>query len=225
MTDKVQFEKYKPLVTPKGVARYPWLSKPDDKFNKLEFNTGLLLDPEEPEAKKLLGILDKIVERAAAAVKAEDPKGFKASEINPAYTPELDENKEPTGRVLIRAKTKAKQTMKSGEVVDVELTIVDSAKNKLPKGKAVYGGSELKLAVRPAPYFMPPQKRGKTEVPGMIGVTLYLLGVQVIHLVSGGDAASMFDTEEGDVFDSEDVFDTAEPKADADDDSDDDDLY
>jgi hypothetical protein len=205
-----KFDRYDILVTPKGVAAFPWLTKPDTKFNEEGvYKTGLAFDPEDPAFVKFKKKIEAIHKEAVAAVKESGKK--KVTVVSP-FRPEEDEEGEPTGRIIINAKSKAKQKYRDGTIQDVTLNIVDAKRNEVPSSTPVYGGSVLRLAVRPAPYFM----------QGKCGITLYISGVQVIELQSGGGgAADFFDEEEG--YETEDVSES--PFEDDAEDEDEDDLY
>jgi len=53
-------EKAKVLFTPKGTAKYPWLFKPDTRFDEEGvYHMGLLLDPKDPEVATFLASIKK----------------------------------------------------------------------------------------------------------------------------------------------------------------------
>ena len=52
--------KAKVLFTPKGTAKYPWLFKPDTRFDEEGvYHMGLLVDPKNPEVAAFLAFLKK----------------------------------------------------------------------------------------------------------------------------------------------------------------------
>lgn len=222
MSDPV-FAKNKPIVTPKGVAVFPWLTRADTKFKEEgEYRTGLAVDPADPAVKAFVASIKEIQKEAVAACKAVSKKKF---EIAPVFTKELDDQEAETGRILFRAKTSATRTGKDKRVVETPLKIVDAHKNKHPSSVPVYGGSLLKLVVSVVPRL----------VKGTLYLSLYIVAVQVLELVSSSGAEDMFDEEEGYTADAaaaaadSDAFDDADADAgddeDEDEDEDDSDMY
>ena len=212
---KPVFAKEKTTVTPAGVAGFPWLTKADFQFDEGgKYKTNLIFNADDPGLAALKKKIAPIHKAAKTAVLATGTKEGKITMVSP-FKPETDESGNDTGRIMISAHTTA--TQKVGDKnVNVNLTIVDSRKKALAESTPVYGGSVLKLAVRPAPYFM----------QGNLGITFYLSAVQVIELASGGDAASLFDEEEGGFENEEtpaDSFDSTD--ADVDPGADDADFY
>jgi hypothetical protein len=187
---------YVKITTPKGVAKYPWLNKPSTAFNKNEYKTGLLLDPNEEEVQKFLSSLDELAEQSAQAqrdkfVKEGKPALAKGVKIKSPYKNEIDkETGEETGLIELSFSTQAVD--KKGNSKKVGL-FDSKAKAINPEEVQVGGGSLIKVNFTPSMYYMPTNKEA--------GVKLYLNAVQVIELRSfggGGDASSYgFGEEEG----------------------------
>ena len=176
-----QYPKYPLMTTPKGVAVFPWLTRADTKFNKDGvYHTGLALDPNDPGVPEFLAKLDEIHAEAVEITKKS--LGKAKIKAQPIYEPEEDEDGNPTGRVIIKCKTNA---VKNGAKVD--LAIFDAKRNPHPKNIPVYGGSVLRIAVGPSARY----------VQSKLFVTLYIVGVQVIELQTGGGVSGMFDEEDG----------------------------
>ena len=113
--------------TDKGIAQYPWLTKPDFAFDSAgQYKVNLKMSPEE--AKELVDEVRKI---------AKDEFGDKADKARMPF------KKDPeTGEVIIITKSKFKPK------------IVDSAGHIIPDHATpqIFGGSQLKLAGTIYPY-------------------------------------------------------------------------
>jgi hypothetical protein len=168
----------KTLIQVRGVARYPWLNKPDTKFKaEGQFKVDLEIDAETAEP--LLSQFEDIraAEIAAAKVKL---KGKKPKEADLPLVPKLDEEGNETGTYLLKAKmTASGVSKKTGKPWSRVVPIFD-AKGK-PANPQIYGGSELILSIEP---------RGWANPKGECSVTCYLEGVQVIKLAKGSGGAS-----------------------------------
>ncbi len=120
-------DKYMKLVTPKGVAKYPWLTKADTKFNPDGvYKTDLLLSSEEakPLAKQLKEFYDK---------------HFNNKKGKMPYFKEVDDNDKETGNVVFRFKTKNKPALFDSD-------------GKPMQNVNVFGGSQVKVSATAAPY-------------------------------------------------------------------------
>ena len=187
------------IVSPVGTLFYPWLGRPDDKFdpNKPVYKTGLLLDANAPAVQTLLTKLDELadaafeqaIEQAKSAAKT--PKALKeVKEIKRAapYKPEEDDNGEETGRILTRFKMNAKYTdKKTNKTIELRPDVFNAANKKLDATKTqISGGTRAQLAFQAVPYCSASNKEA--------GISLRMIGVRVIELVSGGarDGASLF---------------------------------
>lgn len=198
-------KKFNPrFVSPRGVARYPWLNKPDTKYNPegeykvtLQFADAELDKPithkkfPEYDGKTLRQILDEAAEAAyqEARSKAKNAADKKKIQKADPYQPVCDEEGNETGDVTLHFKMRAKvTTKKTREVFEQKPFMVDAKRN--PTTAVVFGGSELKISFEVIPYFVASSKTA--------GVTLRMKNVQVLSLAerqSGG--ADEFDEEEG----------------------------
>ena len=163
------------FTTPKGVAQYPWLSKPDTKFSEEgEYKVSLILSKEEA-----IPILKQINEVFAENVAAESKKngGKDIKKAPPPYMEQLDDAGNSTGKVILKFKSKAAY---KPAIFDAKgIPMIDSN---------VWGGSEIKINGSIAPYY--------TTLIGA-GVALRLRAVQVIQYVDASTgAASKFGFEE-----------------------------
>lgn len=181
MTKKTKAVRY---VTPKGTAQYPYLTKPDTKFNPDgEYKISLELDA--ADAQEITSFLDEQLAQSIAKAK-EDNKGKKIKEGDAPYS--VDEN---TGKVTVRFKLKAKVTPKNGDPFEQKVALFDAKGMPIGSSATVGGGSKVKVAYEIIPYY--------TAIAGA-GISLRLRAVQVIDLVeysSGGAGAFGFGEEDG----------------------------
>ena len=163
------------FTTPKGVAQYPWLSKPDTKFSEEgEYKVSLILSKEE--AIPILKQINEVfAENVAAEVKKNGGKDIKKAP--PPYMEQLDDAGNSTGKVILKFKSKAAY---KPAIFDAKgIPMIESN---------VWGGSEIKINGSIAPYYTP--------LIGA-GVALRLRAVQVIQYVDASTgAASKFGFEE-----------------------------
>jgi hypothetical protein len=199
------------LTTPVGVAKYPWLNKPDTKFDPQGvYRVQLALDPEKHE--EFLARLDEMVEKSVAQAKADlrknKPQDIDKIIVKPAYEKEYDSDGEETGMVEIKFKMKHIINTKNG---DITLTpdLFDGKGNVInPKEVNIYGGSKMRINFTPRAYYMASTK--------MAGVSMQLNAVQVIELVERGSDSSFYGFGEvDDGFDSN-VYTSSESGGDTD---------
>ena len=167
--------------TPKGVAIFPYLNKPDTKWKpEGEFKTKQRIPTEDAE--KLIEIIEAAQAEAEAEAKVKAKAKNKLKSVKAAdlpYSAELDDNEEETGNTLFNFKSTASGvSKKTGKEWSRKLAIFD-AKGK-PLKKDIYGGSTLIVAFTAEPWVNP-----KFEY----GVKLQMEAVQVIDLVSTGGGA------------------------------------
>ena len=176
-------------TTPKGTAKYPWLNKPDTKFNPDGDYKVTLVVPVE-EADTIMQFLDEQMAASEAKAKKDNP-GKKVKVADAPYS--VDED---TGNVEINFKLKAKVTMQSGDSFEQQPALFD-AKGKPLSDVNVGGGSKIKVSYECVPFY--------TALIGA-GISLRLRAVQVIDLVefSGGAAAGAYGFGEEDGFEAED---------------------
>ena len=164
------------FTTPKGIAQYPWLSKPDTKFNEEgEYKVNLVLTKEDATP-----VIEQINAAFAENLKVqikENGKDIKTA--NPPYMDELGDDGKPTGNVIIKFKSKA-----------LYPPAIFDAKGDVMKESNIWGGSEIRVNGSIAPYYV--------KLIGA-GVSLRLRAVQVIQYVEGGTgSADRFGFEEVD---------------------------
>jgi hypothetical protein len=184
-------EKKPRFTTPKGTAQYPYLTKPDTKFNP-EGEYKLKLELDAADAGELISFLDEQVELSVAAAK-KDPKnaGKKIKVGDAPYSVN-----EETGKASFNFKLKAKVTTKSGETFEQRPAIFD-AKGKPITDVNIGGGSKVKVAYEVVPFY--------TALVGA-SISLRMKAVQVIDLVefSGGASAEGYGFGEEEGYEAED---------------------
>jgi len=175
------------IVTPQGVAVYPWLNTPDTKFNSDgEFKVSLKVPAEA--ATPLISQLDKIIENFKSEAAHKDPKVSRMG-LNMPYEEEVDDQGNTTGSYLFKFKQKAKLKTQDGRTIDMKIALLDATRT--PTQVLVGGGSQIKIAATVAPYVMNTTKS--------VGLSLRPYAVQILELVkvSAGSAADVFNDEDG----------------------------
>lgn len=201
------------FFTPIGVFKYCHLNKPDTRYKEEgEFSVHVLLDKDDPEVQKLMKQLDRRYEACAdAAREAFDEangqqkakwkkKGLTEPTLNPWYEEEYDDEGDPTGNIIIKAKTKAVfQDRKTGKMVNKTVKLVDGRGQVIPAKKRplVYGGTMGRIAFGVGNTFIPKDAD--------CYMSFYLNEVQITKLVSGGASSSAFGAVEDSDFDSDEL--------------------
>jgi len=178
-------------TTPAGIAQYPYLTKPDTKFNP-DGEYKISLEIKDPTlSAPLVTFLDEQFAASVAKAKKENA-GKKIKEGDVPYS--VDED---SGKVTVRFKLKAKVTPKQGDPFEQRPAIFD-AKGKPLMDAKIGGGSKVKVAYELVPYY--------TAIAGA-GVSLRLKAVQVIDLVefSGGASADAYGFGEEEGYEAEDT--------------------
>jgi len=177
------------LTTPKGVAVYPHLSKPDTKFNK----NGVYTVKLRLEGAEALAFAKQI--NAVAKIKVEELRTEKgAKKVKAADLPisrETDKDGTETGALVFSFKMNATGKNKAGEVFTRQPAIFN-AQGVPDKTMRIGGGSTIRVSYELVPY-----DRVSTETKGMFlaGASLRLYAVQVIELVEFGGNAEYFGFE------------------------------
>ena len=200
MAEKKKAERF---VSPKGLASYPYLTKPDTKFNPDgEYKVSLIVAGDD--ASKAIAFLTEKHNASVAQAKKENAgKRVKEGEL-----PFIEND---DGTVTFKFKMKAKVTPKKGDPFEQKPALFDAKGKPLTGEPKIGGGSTIKVSYEVVPYY--------TAIAGA-GVSLRLKAVQIIELKEysgGGNAESYgFGEEEGFEADEEDndpPFDTDETTA------------
>ncbi|KWS03729.1 T7-like phage ssDNA-binding protein [Lysobacter capsici AZ78] len=199
----------KRYVSPKGTAIWPRLNQPDTKFDADGvYSAKLAFDGFDEAANKLIAELTAVREAEFRKYLSENPKFKKVAKLVDFFSAELDDEGEETGRTLMNFKMKAKVTAKkTGKVYVMKPVIVNAKKAILKNPPNIGGGSQLKVSFEVMPYFNAKDKE--------FGLSLRLVGVQIIDLVEfggGAAAANDFDDEEG--YDADGAEDSSEDSED-----------
>tara|TARA_R100001510_G_scaffold57687_1_gene66862 strand:+ start:5476 stop:6147 length:672 start_codon:yes stop_codon:yes gene_type:complete len=173
------------VTTPTGVALYPWLTKPDTKYNEDgEYKVNLVLSKEE--AKPLIKTINDVFEEnLKSEMKKQKKKDIKTA--NPPYSEQLDDNGVPTGKLIFKFKSKAAYK-----------PAIFDAQNNVLVDPPIWGGSEIKVNAGLYPYASPLHGAG---------VSLKIRAVQVIALVEGSEGAGRFGFDKTSGYDSKDGVD------------------
>lgn len=182
---KNQYEK---MVSPAGIAVWPYLNSPDTKFDNGgagEYKVSVKLT--EAAAQPVIDKLQKILDQYQAEEISQNPKVKQFTPRLPIEE-EVDDQGNLTGNWLLKVKQKAQITTANG-IVDMKVALFDAKRR--PTNAEIGGGSTLKVATTIVPYTMPSNKA--------VGISLRLYAVQVLNLVEGGSEGdgSMFDVEDG----------------------------
>jgi hypothetical protein len=194
-------------TTPRGLAVYPHLTKPDTKFDargvySTKFTT---LDPADEQ--KLQALIDEKMQESLAAAKNEAKNPNKVKLADTPYT----EN-EKTGRLEFNFKMWASgEVKKTGEKFTQKPTIFDASGTPITKVLRIGGATELKVSYEIVPFY--------TAKVGA-GVTLRLKAVQILKLVEfGGANADYFGFDKEDGFSGNDAEGIAGAEKDSEDDA------
>lgn len=172
-------------TTPAGIAQYPYLTKPDTKFNP-DGEYKISVEIPGAAAQDTVTFLDEQFAASVAKAKKDNP-GKKIKEGDVPYSIAED-----TGKVTVRFKLKAKVTPKQGDPFEQRPALFDAKGKPIGAEAKIGGGSKVKVAYEMVPYY--------TAIAGA-GISLRLKAVQVIDLVefSGGASSEAygFGQEEG----------------------------
>ena len=181
MAEKKKAERF---VSPKGTASYPYLTKPDTKFNPDgEYKVSLIVASDAASK-----VIDFLTEQHNAAV-AKAKKESAGKRVKEGDLPFIEND---DGTVTFKFKLKAKVTPKNGAPFEQKPVLFDAKGKPLVGELKVGGGSTIKVSYEVVPYY--------TAIAGA-GISLRLKAVQIIELkeYSGGSTADSygFDEEEG----------------------------
>ena len=155
------------ITTSVGTAQYPWVNTPSTKFvPEGEYSCNIILTKQEGESiiKKIQPILDKKQQEQA------EETGKKVKTYDLPVQLEGD-------TYILKAKLKpVNGKSKDGSEYTRSLGLFDSKGNPWDREVIIRGGSKVRLNVRPKSWFSP--------LLG-VGISLELLGVQVIELADG----------------------------------------
>jgi hypothetical protein len=185
-------KKYDQLTVPSSIVRYAFVDKPRvTKFNAQgEFSLDVRVSAEYGKGliEKLRPYAEAVHSEALANAKPGDKdKVRKWTDYLPVEEEKDRDTGEPTGEYVVKMKQAAFIKGKDGNPIALSVPVYDSAKPpQLTKGLKIGRGSVVRSTVQIVPFTSP---GGKSY-----GVTLRLIGVQVVKLVEwtgGRDADSL----------------------------------
>ena len=178
-------------TTPAGIAQYPYLTKPDTKFNP-DGEYKISVEIPGAAAQDTVTFLDEQFAASVAKAKKDNP-GKKIKEGDVPYSVNDD-----TGKVTVRFKLKAKVTPKQGDPFEQRPALFDAKGKPIGTDAKIGGGSKVKVAYELVPYY--------TAIAGA-GISLRLKAVQVIDLVefSGGASSEAYGFGEEEGYEAEDT--------------------
>lgn len=181
-------------ASPPGIAAYPWLNKPDVKFNvDGVFKTGLVV--EGAEAQKLKEQLDVAAQKAFEEETADmAPAERKKWGIYVPYEEEETDDGHKTGRITFNFKQNAVIKVE-GEPKPIKIAIFDAADKEVHT--PIFGGSTIRVMFR--------ERNTKIAASKKIGVKLDFLKVQLIKLHERKNDSGFGAVEGGYVGDDEDT--------------------
>jgi hypothetical protein len=178
-------------VSPAGVAVFPWLNRPDTKFDKEGkggvYKTGLRLSAEEfttalVGGKPFQQFIDELVLASVAEAQQEHPKERKQIKARAPYQVETDDAGEETGTVLVSFKQNARIVRKDQTVVNITIPLFNAQGQ--PIDEPIYGGSIIKVAFTVRNTWMQASKEA--------GVRFDIAAVQAIKVQKTDRSASDF---------------------------------
>jgi len=182
--------------TPVGVARYPHLNKPDTRFDDDGVYKCDLIVPDDDAARELITYLEGIRDERFKSAKADAKKGKKFTKAE-VFEMEIDDAGDETGNIIFKTKLNAIGRNKAkDEEWKNEPKLFDSAGTPLAPEIQIWSGSKLIIAGTVNAYAMTNtvivEKKGKQTKKKItsVGVSLKCKGVQVLELVTGGDATA-----------------------------------
>jgi hypothetical protein len=191
---------YPKKVSPKGIAVYPHLNKPDDKFGDPTYKVTLRVPEEDAQdfISDVQAMIDRIQAGKSDLLRPDDAKrlaqGLKQKKLkaaDAAFVMETDGDGNETGNVLLKFKASGQYKDKEGNVKQRTIRFIDAAKQPIAKAPDVWGGSTLRVRAQLMPWV-----NAKFEYGVKLGIDL----VQIIALKSGGAGnvnTDGFDEEEG----------------------------
>ena len=176
--------KLETFTTPVGIARMAFLNKPSTKFNADGvYSVKLVFEPGEVSG--LITKAEKMIEDKVAEVIKEDPKVKKIIKTAKVYQPDLDDEGDETGKIILNFKRNAKTKLKDGSIKVNKVKLIDAEGNLVTD--EIWSGSKLAARFFMSAYYIPKDKE--------VGISLKLTHVLVVDLVNGGAGDGPENTE------------------------------
>jgi hypothetical protein len=161
-------------VSPVGLAKFPYLVKPDTKFDdRGMFKVDLIISPKE--ASQIKSVATKL----ATDFKKNDVEGNPSRKKWGLHLPlleDIDQDGEETGMMVARFKQAAVIRTRDGRDIQKSVLLFDSQGNRCEDDINPYSGTKMSVAYSMRAYSNP---TGKTY-----GVTFRLIAVQIIELAA-----------------------------------------
>ena len=175
------------ITSPEGTAVWPSLTSPTNFKGEgpLAYECKLKLDLKAEGVTSFIERLEQALtdgpatlneQRARFGEKPLTKAQFK-KKSNLPWQPELDDDGNETGHVIVKAKLKAERKIK-GEAVAQRPALFDASGQQFSLDTPIWSGSKIKLAIQPAPYFVPAIG---------YGLTLRLKAAQILKVVNGSN--------------------------------------
>ena len=186
------------MKTPRGIAVFPALHRPDTKFDENgSYKADLRLDPSNPGVQKFLSKIDALYKSHMGKA---HPKNADSSNKNALYYAEADkETGEPTGFVVVKMRVKNKISKRSGELWDRRPAQFDAKGRPIGNPKQVGGGTVMIVSFEPYCWV-----NGATK-----GVSLQPLAIQIIELKEWNNERDAADYGFGDETGGDDEIDAS----------------
>jgi hypothetical protein len=181
------------MVSPRGTFVWPRLDEPDygnEKYPKPdgEFSVQLRMEADNPAMKTFIAKLQPFHDAAVKAaeakfkeLKVDQRKKLGKVTVNDLYRTIYDEEtEEPTGEIVFKFTMKAGGTTKKGKVWSQKPTVVDAKGTTMKKVPKVGSGTVGKVS------FDFTEDGFFIAGTGAAGLSLSLLGAQIIDLVTAG---------------------------------------
>ena len=182
-----------PFVTPKGIAKWPHLVKPDTHFNKAggTYHVDLIITPKEAVKLKAEAV------RYVKAFRENDLKSNPSRKdwgIQVPIINDLNKDKEDTGMMVARFKQNAEIRTRDGRIFKKSVVLYDagnaeSGPKRIDDGTDPKGGSVMKVAYAMFLYASPVAK--------VYGAQFRLKSAQIFEMVTGEESSCPFTKEDG----------------------------
>jgi hypothetical protein len=170
--------------TPLGVLNYPWVNKPDTRYNPTGvFQTKISVPLEQ--AQDLIAQMERIRDDEFAKLDPQKSATFTKKDVYELEfsQPDADATEaekeafvpEPTGNVIFKAKLNAVVTPTEGDAFTQTVILIDG--DEAPVTLPIWSGSKAMIRGQVVPWSNAAQKQ--------TGVTLRMKAVKVLELVTG----------------------------------------
>lgn len=187
-----EWKKLPQHTTSKGVAKFCYLNKPNDKYKaEGEYSVQFTQTPEE--AKPLVALIDAAMAESLKDAKAEFPKKKQIKQADAPYKKDTDQDGNETGLLSFKFKAVASGIRKEDKTPwTFRPMLFDAKGGKIPATVQIWGGSVVRVSFEISPFY--------TEKVGA-GVSLRMKAVKVLELRTGkgrdANAYGFGEAEEG----------------------------